>query len=374
MTDGVLELNDGTERFQKGDRVVVSVVGQRRHGHVIAVGSQTCAIHLDTGDGKAQFQTVLVPPHRMKREQQSNHDEMMPVLPLSCTIQNRATVSNGVLVHGSAIHDGCHTIIYNAAAMNGIMHMIRWMVATHVIPRNTNSSDDTKKYSNLPLGQIQQLPSQDCLKLNEIAIQNWEHRIDLSKEHNDNATVTNTATKTTVSPQPIDSRSGGVHNLLVQYFQSQNITSGFIWESLSDSRAIRSWHRCIQSDFWFVAKDDMGTYIVPDCRSHEHVVYKVIGFGGPMPMASSQSSPPAVTVSDNPSTHQAPVRMIRIPMCLRITILPWYGRLLHDTSIPLSKESVRKVTDPMTANRLHTVVLHAIQNGTVLEHFAELEK
>ena len=366
MADEAMELNDSTETFQKGDRVIVSVLGRRRHGHVVAFGSQSCAIHFDSGNGLAKFQTVLVSPSRIKREQPNNEAH----IPLSCTIQNRATVMNGALVHGSALHDGCTSTIYNAAAMNGIMHLIRWVTATASY-RNTKSNESDHQistYSNLSLEQIQQLSSDDCHVLNEIAIQNWERRI----ETNDDGD-----TKTNNSPQIRGGSSngggGGVHDSLVQYFENESITSGFIWEAMTDVHAIRSWQRCIQCDVWFVGKDDTGTYVVPDCRSHEHVVYKVVGFGG-RPMASSPStSNPAV--SNNGSTNRAPVRLIRIPMCLRITILPWYGRLLHDTSIPLprQKESIRMATDHAVVNRLHTVVLHAVQDSTVIEHFAELE-
>ena len=280
-------------------------------------------------------------------------------------IQNRAPVTNGALVHGRTVHDGCQSTIYNAAAMNGIMHLIRWIAATNAYYNTNTKMDESEKngckYANLSLVQIQQLPCEDCHTLNGIAIHNWESRVQDSKNNGDKTT--------TRRPQGGD---GGVNELLVQYFQNQNITSGFIFEALSDIRAIRSWQRCIQQDFWFVAKDDTGTYVVPDCRSHEHVVFKVVGFNGG-PMASS--SPANPEHSNNDPATRAPVRLIRIPMCLRITILPWYGRLLHDTSIPLprQKESIRMATDQISANRLHTVVLHAIQNSTVIEHFAELE-
>ena len=132
MAEELVESNDSVETFQKGDRVIVNVLGRRRHGHMVAVGSHTCAIHFDTGNGKANFQTVLVPPTRIKRERWNSDDANNSDthnIPLSCTIQNRASVHNGALVHGSPLHDGCPSTIYNAAAMNGIMHLIRWMTA-----------------------------------------------------------------------------------------------------------------------------------------------------------------------------------------------------------------------------------------------------
>ena len=373
MADEDLELNDDTETFQKGDRVVVSVQRRRRHGHIVAVGSQTCAIHFDTGNGSAKFQTVLVSPSRIKREQSSGTDSESSNsnIPLCCTIQNRATVTNGALTHGSPIHDGFSSTIYNAAAMNGIMHLIRWMVASNSyrsVNTKSNEAEQIRTFSNFTLQQIQQLSSDDCHMWNEIAIQNWEKRVEEPKDDSD--------TSTHKTPQSDDSSTVGVHGLLVQYFQNQNIASGFIFEALSDIRALRSWQRCLQNDFWCVGKDDTGIYVIPDCRSHEHVVYKVVGFGGgPVAAVSSASSNLGLNSNHNNSTVRAPVRLIRIPMCLRMTILPWYGRLLHDTSVPLprQKEAIRMATDQVTANRLHTVVLHAIQNGNVIEHFAELE-
>ena len=339
------------EKFQRGDRVVVSVQGRRRHGHTVAVGSQTCAIHFDSGNGMAKFHTVLVSPSRMQREQPLSDHENQTVVPLSCTIQNRATATHGALVHGRAVHDACPSTIYNAAAMNGIMHLIRWMAATHSYspppPQSNESKPKSPPYSNLSLAQIQQLPSDDCHALNEIAICNWDRRIDSSRNSDNNDET-------------------GVRDRLVQYFRREAITTGFMFEALSDSRALRSWQRGIQFDFWFVGKDDTGTYVVPDCPSHEHVVYKVVGFGG---------GPTTTAATNDATATRAPVRLIRVPMCLRMTLVPWYGRLLHDTSVPLprEKESIRMATDPRAAHRLHTVVLQAIENATVVEYFAELE-
>jgi hypothetical protein len=332
--------NDSVE-FKKGDRIVISgiqAVGTgtleqhgRRHGHIVAVGSQSCALHLDAGNGSGQFQTVLVSQNRIKREQ--SIEEMIP---LSCTVQNRATVENGALVNGRPIHDG-QSSTYHTAAMIGLMHLIRWMAATTCYkgPTNELAVETTTQcpYNDLSFAQVQCLPTDDCHLLNASAIKNWGRLTD----------------------------TPGVRDRCVQYMNSQGIESGFVFDALSDTRAMRTWQRCIQQEFWFVGKDDMGTYVVPDLRSHEHVVYKVVGFGGP-------------SSSDKPVIAASPVRLIKIPMRLRITILPWYGRLLHDTSIPLPRqESIVTANDPIKANRLHSVVLQAIQSGAVIEHFAELE-
>jgi hypothetical protein len=333
--------------FQRGDRIVITGVRTEhirsmngRHGHVVAVGSHSCAIHLDAGNGKSHFQTVLITPTNLERESTTG-------IPLSCTIQNRAFVNNGVLVSGNTVSDG-HSSKYSSAAMVGMMNLVRWFAANSCHADIQNQLDPVQNMSDsnsgkVTLSQIQRLSSNTANKLNEMAVKNWECIEESENNH-------------------------GVYEQCIQYMDSEDIRSGFVIDALKDVRAIRSWNLGIQHEFWFVGRDVEGTYIVPDYKSHDHVVYKVVGISGPTSSSPQQED-------GNATKTIAPVRLIRIPMRLRITILPWYGRIIYDTSVqPPSAESVMMATNPAQAHRLHSVVLHSIQAGTVIEHFAELEK
>jgi hypothetical protein len=130
---------------------------------------------------------------------------------------------------------------------------------------------------------------------------------------------------------------------------------------------MKSWHLGIHQDFWLVGRDYNGTYVVPD--SNKDVVYKVVGIQNNANVASSVPS------KDKQQQQQHALTIIKIPMRLRMTVFPWYGRLLYDTSIapPRPEHVVHAASDPDLAKRLHTVVLLAIQAGRVIGHLSELD-
>jgi hypothetical protein len=156
-----------------------------------------------------------------------------------------------------------------------------------------------------------------------------------------------------------------VRSRLIEYTR-QNPAIPLLAAALDDGRAMKSWHCGIQGDFWFVGRDYQGTFVVPD-RNND-VVYKIVGIVNQV--ASSHAKQPGDAVS-----------IIRVPMRLRITVVPWYGRLLHDTTVaPPQPDSVVYAgvksdndTNPPLATKLHRVVLQAIQAGRVIESLVEVE-
>jgi hypothetical protein len=349
-TDPVNALNSGEvatkpkpeeHAFQRGDRVVLSGIPQQptlngRHGHVVAFGSQNYAVHLDAGNGKAQFHTFIVPAAHLQRESTNG-------IPLSCAVQNRATVNDGVLASGSS--KGEFSIPCDQMSMVIVMNTLRWLAIKIFQTEMISEPDLTSLIRNNPnisVSQVQILPFQASNKLNELIIKNWDKMENASTEY-------------------------GLCIKFQQLLDTQGVRAGFIRDALNEVRAIKSWNLGIQDDFWMVGRDAAGIYVVPDRKSHQHVVYKVVGI----------SEPQSTREGDSPSTPEptSPVRLIRIPMLLRMTILPWYGRLIYDTTIrPPAPENVQMATVLEQAHRLHQVVLHGIQEGTVIEHFAELEK
>lgn len=320
--------------FQRGDRVVLT---GSRHGHVVAFASQNYAVHLDAGNGRAQFHTVIANNSLLQRESTNN-------IPLSCTLQNRAFVMDGVLGNGSSM--GESSAPYYPIQMVILMNNLRWLAAKFCQTEVQGDSElrsliQSSPDNDISASQVQGLSFQASNKLNEVVIKNWKTRENTSKDQ-------------------------GLRAKFLQFLDSNGVKAGFILNAVNDVRAIQSWNLGIQDDFWLVGKDDTGSYVIPDRKSHEHVVYKVVGINGPQSSRDGHSNTPRQPTSQ--------VRLIRIPMRLRMTILPWYGRLVYDTTIrPPAPESVQMANLPEQAQRLHRVVLYAIQAGTVIEHFADLE-
>jgi hypothetical protein len=232
----------------------------------------------------------------------------------SYAIQDRCAVFDGVIVDSEspiAEHLGKATI--------QIFHLMRSMVVTS-FPKDV--------WGISSMQQIPNLPADKSNDLNAYAVTHW---------------------------------NDGVYDRFVEFVKAQGFAEdGVLVRALNDARAMKSWHLGMQQDFWFVGRDYTGTYIVPECS--KDVVYKVVGVVKNTNSLESKKKP------------GDPVSIIKIPMRLKLTVLPWYGRLLYDSTIPpLSEEFVVQANDPALAHRLHSVVLKSIQAGTVIEHLAELE-
>lgn len=306
--------------FRSGDRVVLRGLTRAphlngRHGTVAAIPPTIthegrCAVHLDI-----LLTTVAILPSYLEKEDLSL---------ASYAIQDRCAVYDGVLVDPSSCDDDLKRV---GSAIIYIFYLMRWIVATSYVIKD----DET---NNISILQIPNLPTAKSLELNAYAIQHW---------------VQNPQNGTT-----------GVWNSVAEFFKQteDHAENGFIVQTLKDSRAMKSWHLGVQKDFWFVGRDYTGSYVVPD--GNKDIVYKVVGISNKLQQKRKKPGDP--------------VALIKTPMRLTITVLPWYGRLLYDTTIgPPREEHVLHATDPALANGLHVAVLKSIQAGSVIEHWAELE-
>lgn len=329
----MLEQEQQHELFQKGDRVVLQGLTSSsgstdaaemngRHGMVAVVGLR-CAVHLDV------LKTVIIQPVHLRKEDASKV--------ASYAIQDRAAVSSGALIlvvrndddannnHTTAA--SCISSNSQAAAMIHTFHIMRWIVASYFMKEHNTSILTTVQ-------QIPTLSAETSLELNAYAVKHWKG-------------------------------DGGVYDRFLEYVKA-NRKYEYIVQAMNDVRAMKSWHLVgLHQDFWFVARDDTGTYVVPDIN--KDVVYKVVSL---VVVDNNKNRPLRATAA----VDQHSATLIKVPMRLRITVLPWYGRLLYDTSLaPPRQDNVMLATDDSFANRLHGVVLQSIQKGRVIEHLAELE-
>lgn len=280
-------------------------------------GGIVLAVHLDWL-GK----TFLIRPEHVVRED--------PILKYAR--QNCATVEDGVLEP-----------IASAALGLPLMRafaIVRWIVATQYLAKSTSSSSH-QDYQKLTVQQVPSLPFQRSLELNAYAIQHW----------NDKYGVRDCLTSfvnhqpppaTTTSPQ-------------------QNFTGEkrFIANALQSPRGMKAWHYGRQGEFWFVGRDYTGSFVVPD--QNRALVYKIVGISR------------ATTTTAVFKQPGEPVSLHVTPHCMPITIVPWFGRLLYDTTILVPPGRLKRADEPQLAHQLHETVLRAIQKSTAIEYFAELE-
>lgn len=56
----------------------------------------------------------------------------------------------------------------------------------------------------------------------------------------------------------------------------------------------------------------------------------------------------------------------KIPTKMMITVVPWKGRLLYDSTILVPPDQLVRPQTPIEAQKLHMVVLESIQFGSVI--------
>lgn len=127
--------------------------------------------------------------------------------------------------------------------------------------------------------------------------------------------------------------------------------------ALRSLRALRSWGLGFQANLWFVGRDHEGTYAVPE--ENKYAVYKIVSFSQPATELKSPGEPMSLNV---------------VPVCMKTTIVPWFGRLLYDSTAIPPKDAIVRAPNPVVARYLQTLVLKAIKTGVVIDTFFELEK
>lgn len=229
-------------------------------------------------------------------------------------MQNRATVNDGVLEPTATPSLGLPLMRTFA--------IVRWIVATQYLLEKS-----------LTVQQVPQLPVQKSLELNAYAIKHWNDK-------------------------------HGVRECLTSFVHHKDpneqftVEKRFIASVLKSDRGMKSWHYGLQGDFWFVGRDFTGSFVIPD--KNKDIVYKVVGIcrnGG------GSFKKPGESVSLNAFPH-----------CMPITIVPWFGRLLYDTTVLVPPKQLKRAQVHDLAHKLHENVLKAIQSSRVIEYLAEIEE
>jgi hypothetical protein len=123
----------------------------------------------------------------------------------------------------------------------------------------------------------------------------------------------------------------------------------FAIQAINGEKTMRCWGQGIQQEFWFVGRDYEGTYVVSDFDKTK--VYQIVGI---------------MKKGPNYKRPDEPMSLNKIPTKMMITVVPWNGRLLYDSTILVPPDQLGRPPSPIEAQQLHVVVLQRIQEGTVL--------
>jgi len=156
----------------------------------------------------------------------------------------------------------------------------------------------------------------------------------------------------------------GVHACLSSFVQQDpkqlSVEKRFMAAALKNVRSMKSWHTGICGDFWFVGRDYGGSYVIPD--KNKSFVYKIVGI-----------SRGAINGGRAYKKADEPLSLSQIPFAMPITVVPWCGRLLYDTTVMAPPLHLKRADTEM-AHQLQEQVLKAIQKSRVIEYFADLEE
>ena len=313
--------------LEKGDRIVVrGLANDDNTSHLEGCHGSVALVRTAQQDGRERVllavhvdmfcKTFLVHSEHVVREDPLEKH----------SVQNCATVQDGVL-------EATATPTLGLPLMRALA-IVRWIVATQYLAKTPNSNAD---YKALKVQQVPMLPWHASLELNAYAIQHWNDKYGVR------------ACLTSFVHQEV--APGGDN-------QQYAVEKRFIARALQSKRAMKAWNFGLQGDFWFVGRDYTGSFVVPD--KNKDMVYKIVGIcrnGGPA------FKKPGEAVSLNP-----------IPNCMAITIVPWFGRLLYDTTVLVPPAQLKRANESKLAHLLHETVLKSIQKSTAIEYFAELEQ
>eukprot|EP00339_Tiarina_fusa_P021996 CAMPEP_0117080244 /NCGR_PEP_ID=MMETSP0472-20121206/56625_1 /TAXON_ID=693140 ORGANISM="Tiarina fusus, Strain LIS" /NCGR_SAMPLE_ID=MMETSP0472 /ASSEMBLY_ACC=CAM_ASM_000603 /LENGTH=632 /DNA_ID=CAMNT_0004807821 /DNA_START=16 /DNA_END=1914 /DNA_ORIENTATION=+ len=124
-------------------------------------------------------------------------------------------------------------------------------------------------------------------------------------------------------------------------------------QALDSPLAVASWNVRIHGEFWIVAMGPQGTLVVPVHNPNKQV-YCVLGIKVPL-------------------GAQVMGKMPRPPK-FELTLVPWYGRLVHDPLLMTTTGSNQiEVASPQLAKELVDTVQLAAAEGRVVSRLAQLE-
>uniref|UniRef100_A0A7S4MMD3 Uncharacterized protein n=1 Tax=Odontella aurita TaxID=265563 RepID=A0A7S4MMD3_9STRA len=146
--------------------------------------------------------------------------------------------------------------------------------------------------------------------------------------------------------QSVVEQNGGVDKLDAKHPGGYRL----IFDAMDDAKAAGGWQVRLHGTFWVVGLDEdgQGTYIVPD--NNRSAVYRIVGHRA------------ALQIKDP-----------KPPSLFRMTLVPWYGRIVWDGSLETTRQGPPVAATPEMAERLRKSVERAKRQGRVIDRLAQLE-
>ena len=127
-----------------------------------------------------------------------------------------------------------------------------------------------------------------------------------------------------------------------------------IKDAMTDPLAVASWNVRISGEFWIIGGNADGTIVVPACNSR--AVYCVAGLKLPLAVQIMQQT------------------KVPRPPKFNLTLLPWYGRLVHDPFISTTTNGERiEVATPQKTQELMRAVQIATAEKRIISRLSQLE-
>ena len=123
-----------------------------------------------------------------------------------------------------------------------------------------------------------------------------------------------------------------------------------VTRAMSSPLAVGSWNVRIEGQFWIVGMSPEGTLVIP--VSNPRQVYNVLGYKAPLGAQGKFPRPPK----------------------FYLTLLPWYGRLIHDPMLMTTTGTNQvELASPQLAMELINSCKLAKEEGRVVDRLAQLE-
>eukprot|EP00563_Minutocellus_polymorphus_P012726 CAMPEP_0181060728 /NCGR_PEP_ID=MMETSP1070-20121207/22131_1 /TAXON_ID=265543 /ORGANISM="Minutocellus polymorphus, Strain NH13" /LENGTH=574 /DNA_ID=CAMNT_0023140613 /DNA_START=255 /DNA_END=1980 /DNA_ORIENTATION=+ len=127
-----------------------------------------------------------------------------------------------------------------------------------------------------------------------------------------------------------------------------------IKDSMTDPLAVASWNLRISGEFWILGGNAHGTIVVPACNSR--AVYCVAGLKLPLAVQIMQQT------------------KVPRPPKFNLTLLPWYGRLVHDPFLSTTTNGERiEVASPQKTQELMRAVQIATAEKRIIYRLRQAE-
>lgn len=123
-----------------------------------------------------------------------------------------------------------------------------------------------------------------------------------------------------------------------------------VTQAMNSDLAVASWNVRVEGEFWIVGMSPEGTLVVP--VSSPRQVYNVLGYKAPLGAQGKFPRPPK----------------------FYLTLLPWFGRLIHDPMLVTTTGSNQvELASPKLAMELVAACKLAKEEGRVIHRLAQLE-